>query len=320
MMQWLSSRLAYSVILARWHPWAVVVGIGCCSVLWSPLPTLATPLTARSSVNAVILRPGEPEQQRVDEALAVLSQADVVYLGETHTHPADHVAKLQIIQSLYRLRPTWVIGLEAFQHPDQELLDQYVVGQRTEAQLRIDSQYEQRWGYAWDFYAPVLRFAKTHQLAVVALNVPTEITRKVARQGLESLTTAEWQLIPSRAALQFGPKRYRQRLQRLYDEMHQGKGNSQNFERFFTAQVLWDETMAEQIVKAMQRYPAAQIVVVVGQGHLLFGDGIPARVERRVKAMRRPLRQVSVLLNPEPAWLNNEATPAIADYFWYSSP
>src|SRR4028118_1600443 len=61
-----------------------------------------------------------------------------------------------------------------------------------------------------------------------------------------------------------------------------GQGNSTSFERFFTAQVLWDETMADKIAQFLKANPNYQVVVLAGTGHIIYGYGIPSRVARRL--------------------------------------
>ncbi len=260
------------------------------------------------------------QQQYVDRTavLQKLAQADVVYLGETHDRLADHQAQLEILQALHHLRPQIAIGMEMFQRPYQSVLDRYIAGRLTDDALQDQSQYKKRWGYAWEFYAPVLHFAKTNQLPVVALNTPTEATRKTSRLGLDSLTLAERRFIPPLSAIVLGPATYRQRIQQIYDGIHHGKSNNASFDRFFQAQVLWDETMAERIAQTLQQQPETLVIVLVGQGHLLYGDGIPQRVARRFNQMSwrsRPLSQASVLLNLDTPMQSDRH---IADFSWHS--
>lgn len=199
-----------------------------------------------------------------------------------------------------------------FQRPYQSVLNRYLTGALTEAVLQDQSQYQKRWGNSWEFYAPILRFAKANGLPVIALNTPTEVTRKVSRSGLESLTWADRRFIPSRSTIVLGSNSYRDRLQQSYAEMHHGNGS---FERFFEAQVLWDETMADRIAETLQQ-PGTLVVVLVGQGHITYGDGIPARVYRRMQAARsQPLQQFSLLLSADS---ETRGDRQIADYLWQS--
>ena len=282
------------------------------------LPTVAAPIDTSETVAAVAFNLHQQQEEAPTAVLKTLAQANVIYLGETHDRPADHQAQLEIIQALQQLRPKLIIGMEMFQRPYQSVLNRYLAGALTEAELQIQSQYQQRWGYPWGYYAPILRFAQSHRLPVVALNTPTEITRKTARTGLKSLTLTERRFIPPPSAVILGPQTYRDRMQKLYGD-HGGNGGSINLEQFFQAQVLWDETMAERIAQTLQQQPEALIVVLVGQGHILYGDGIPTRVARRVQSTRSrsTLNQISLLLNVDAPEMRRDRQ--IADYLW-SSP
>jgi uncharacterized iron-regulated protein len=260
-----------------------------------------------------IVRPGISQPVNPDTILQQLSQADVVYLGETHDRPADHVAQLKIIQALQQRRAKLAIGMEMFQRPYQFVLNQYLAGKLSETELLERSEYQTRWGFPWKFYAPIVQFAKTKQLPIMALNTPREVTRKVARNGLESLTLADKRFIPPLSEVLLTPESYRQRIRQIYDQMHQGKGNNTGFDRFFQAQVLWDETMAESIAQTLKQNPGTLVVVLVGQGHLPYGEGVPNRVARRMQAAKS-FTQVSVLLNPPEEFQQDKA---IADYFLY---
>jgi len=248
------------------------------------------------------------------EILQELVKADVVYLGETHDSPEDHKAQLHILQALHQQNRKIVIAMEMFQRPYQSVLDQYLAGKITEAQLVEQSEYEKRWAFPWEYYAPILRFAKAQQLPVLALNTPTEVTRKVARNGLESLTATERRYIPPLSEIRTDNAEYRQMVQKSYEQHHQaGHGNSSSFERFFTAQVLWDETMADAIAQFLKAHPDYQVVVLAGQTHIVYGYGIPSRVARRLN--NNQFVQRSVLLGiPEKEQPTGEK--AIADYFW----
>jgi uncharacterized iron-regulated protein len=277
--------------------WAWLLSIFLCFASPAPAQTVFSPIHQGFSPQIVLRQ---------------LAAANVVYLGETHDNPADHRAQLKIIQALHQKQPQLAIALEMFQRPYQPALDRYLAGQITEAELRQQSQFDQRWGYDWEHYAPILRFAKAKRLPVIALNTPTEVTRKVARQGLESLTASDRQFIPPASEIRTDNQAYRQRIQKIFTEMHQGHSSSKNFEQFFQAQVLWDETMADRIAQFATTYPDYQIVVLAGQGHIIYGDGIPSRVARRLKNSPNFVQRL-VLLNPENV---ENGDRAIADYLW----
>ena len=287
------------------------------AVLVCTFPVSAqTPISAASTSPEVSV--SSPQKQSYDpqSVLQQLATADVVYLGETHDDINDHQAQLAIIQSLHRLNPNLAIAMEMFQRPYQSALDRYLAGTITETQLKELTEYETRWGFPWEYYAPILRFAKENRLPVIALNAPTEITRKVSRSGLESLTLADRRFVPPASDLRAETEAYRERMRLIYQEIHQGKGNSNQFDRFFLAQILWDETMAERVSQFLRDSPKTHVVVLAGQGHIIYGDGIPSRVARRMQTTQRgSLLQSLILLNPSPETATKSDRP-IADYFW----
>ena len=253
-----------------------------------------------------------PPKHTHSEIISELAKADIVYLGETHDRLEDHQAQLEIIQALYQQNSQMAIALEMFQRPYQPVLDQYLAGEINEVELREKSEYDQRWGFEWEYYAPILRFAQAHQLPVLALNTPTEVTRKVARQGLESLSPQERRYIPPFSEIRTDNDNYRRLIREVYDlHAHEGHGNSEDFERFFTTQVLWDETMAEKVAQFWQANPDYQVVVLAGRGHIAYGYGIPSRVARRLSGSSLIAR--SVLMSAQEAEPEEESQ---ADYFW----
>lgn len=227
-----------------------------------------------------------------------LAKAEIIYLGEIHDNFEDHQKQKQIIQQLHQRRPKIAIAMEMFQLQYQEIINQYLAGKLTEAELLKKSEYEKRWGFTWEYYAEILRFAKKNKLPVLALNTPSEITRKVAMEGWEKLTAAEKKLIPPLAEINLDNREYRQLVLAAFQK-HQagGHGNSDSADRFFLAQVLWDETMASGIAKFVLDNPDFQVVVLAGQGHIAYNYGIPSRVERRLKE-KQNFTQRSVLLSP----------------------
>ena len=268
---------------------------------------------------STLTRPSQPDLQPSEHLQALtrsLTGSQVIYLGETHDSEWDHQIQLKVLQSLQDRNPKLILAMEMFQRPYQGVLDRYLKGELSEAELIDRTEYQTRWGFPWELYAPILRFSQSKNIPVVALNTPTEVTRKVSRKGLESLTLADRRFIPPLSEIQLGPVWYQDRIQKIYTEMHQGKGNSDGLTRFFQAQVLWDETMADHIARTVKQYPQHQIVVLVGQGHLMYGDGIPDRVLRRLHKSHPEFSQVMLLLNPDPSFpLTDPVTKrSIADW------
>lgn len=246
-----------------------------------------------------------------------LVKAKVVYLGETHDSVEDRQAQLKIIREMHRQNRKIAIAMEMFQRPFQSAIDSYLAGKLTEEQLVDRTEYDRRWRFPWESYAPFLRFAKENQLPVLALNTPTEVTRKVATQGLDSLNTEDKKYIPPLSEIRTDNAEYRQMLLEIYQQ-HQkaGQGNSTAFERFLQAQVLWDETMAEKIAEFVKANPEYQVIVLAGKGHIIYGYGIPSRVERRLGTGKVKVRSVLFSSPQNPVLSADKRT---ADFVWQHS-
>jgi len=252
------------------------------------------------------------------QALQQLAKAKVVYLGENHDNAKDHQLQLEIIEQLQKKNSKLAIALEMFQRPYQGVVNDYLAGKIDEQELLSKSEYQKRWGYPWEYYAPIIQFAKAKKLPVLAINTPTEITRLVAKNGLDSLTPQQRKYIPPLSEIHTDNAEYRQLMLGIFQQ-HQAdaKGNSPDFERFFQAQVLWDETMAEGIAKFIKTNPGYQVVVLVGQGHIVYNYGIPSRVARRLKNL--PLTQRSMILSNVVEEKTQRNVP-IADFvFWHEN-
>ncbi len=249
-----------------------------------------------------------PSQQAI---LRQLQTANVSYLGETHDRVADRQHQLAIIQALLNYHPHLAIGMEMFQRPAQPILDRYLAGEITETELRTQTEFDRRWGFSWDDFVPLLRFAKTNRIQLIALNTPTEITRKVAKQGLEGLTTAELEYIPPIDQIDRSNTRYRESILASYQQ-HLGNAPiaSKTFDRFYTAQLLWDETMAERVANFVKQQPDTHVVILAGRAHILYGYGIPDRVRRRMGQAK--FTHKTVLLTDE----GDKQPPPPADFIW----
>jgi uncharacterized iron-regulated protein len=217
-----------------------------------------------------------------------LAQKQVVFVGETHNQLGHHLAQLDIIRGLHARHDDLVIGVEYFQVPFQPALDAYILGRITEKELLQQTEYFERWRFDYRLYRPILQYAREHGIRLLALNIRSEISRKVARSGIESLSADERAQIPQE--IDRSDTAYRERLRSVF-EAHRKRGVTPgNFEWFVEAQLLWDETMAETAAEYLRAHPGHHMVILAGSGHLLYGAGIPRRLLRRV-----PLDSVIVI-------------------------
>ncbi|MEL7237978.1 MAG: ChaN family lipoprotein [Planctomycetota bacterium] len=117
--------------------------------------------------------------------------------------------------------------------------------------------------------------------------------------------------------IDFDQANYRASLKSVFDQHNMGSG-SMTFDNFYTAQLLWDETMAQRVAEVMNAPDAPKtMVVLAGSGHIRYGFGIPQRAARRGA---EPYQTVlPVLLDHLDVPLANLAADNIADYLWVMS-
>ncbi|MBA3503067.1 MAG: ChaN family lipoprotein [Deltaproteobacteria bacterium] len=248
----------------------------------------------------------------VDEAAfwAYLQKARAVCVGEDHPNPHHHWVQLRVVEEIGKRKPAKLgLGLEMIQRPFQGPLDDYSAKRIDAAALRSRVGWEERWGYDWEFYGPTIDAAIQSGASVIALNASKELSKKISRQGLDSLTPEEKANVPE---LKLDDATHRAWFDGLMSEMggagahsqkkegdpaevkpdpHKEKENPHksphgaappmpSAERIYTVQVLWDETMADLSAKWLAANPSGQLVILAGNGHC-HDSAIVARLKRR---------------------------------------
>lgn len=218
-----------------------------------------------------------PSITNLEKVVEDIRDKKVVYVGEHHDEFAHHINQLNIIKELYKTNKKLAIGMEMFQRPFQRVIDNYINGTIDEKEFLKKTEYFKRWKLDYNLYKPIVDFAKQNKVPIIALNVDSGIVEKVAQNGINSLTEEEKKNLPTE--MDFSDREYKERLREIFNQhssLRQG-----NFDFFFQAQILWDETMAESIDRFLRDNSDYQIVVLTGNGHLSYGSGIPKRVFRR---------------------------------------
>ncbi len=223
---------------------------------------------------------------------ADVARADVVLIGEQHDDPNSHRLELAVLEALARRQVAVTLSLEMFERDVQTSVDAYLSGSSTEDDFLKNSRPWPR--YATD-YRPLVEFAKRQRWPVVAANVPRRIAADAARTGkaaIDALTTTDRSLVA--ADLQCPHDTYFDRFaEQMGSGGHQSASTSASAadtttERYYWAQCIKDETMAESIASAFARMAGKPGVVVhvTGSFHSDYGDGTGERVRRRLPGRR----------------------------------
>jgi len=210
-----------------------------------------------------------------------LAQHRTVFVGETHTNYNDHLNQLAVIK---RLHKHWgkdtSIGLEMIQRPFQFFLDNYIAGKISEKDMLRGTQWYKRWKYDFRLYRPIFDYAKQHQIPLIALNIPKELTKRITKVGIDKLSKQEREQLPP--IIDRSNKAYTKRIKSVFSgHTHT---SSKGFDKFLDAQLGWDEGMAFTAANYLRTHPSKKMIILAGSGHMVNYQGIPDRLDRQIKS------------------------------------
>jgi uncharacterized iron-regulated protein len=238
-------------------------------------PMATTPSTPETPLEGVRFPDGAALDAEGLEAL--LREVDVVYVGERHDAAVDHEVQARVVSML---GPD-VVGMEMFQQPFQAALDAYGRGEIDEPAMLERTEWAARWGMPFDAYRPVVEAARAAGARVVALNAPREWTRTIARQGLEALAPEVRAALPELDTTSAEHRAMVMEALSGHGAHGGGEMSPETLERFYLAQLLWDEAMGARLAEALAERPGLRAVVIAGRMHVQRGLGIPRTASRR---------------------------------------
>ena len=237
-----------------------------------------------------VYRSGKKRFEDFESMLADVARADVVFLGEQHDDPGTHRLERAALEGIARRRGKVVLALEMFERDAQPTLDGYLAGKVTEADFLKAAR---PWPKYTTDYRPMVELARAKGWPVVAGNVPRRLASLIGRKGLigvDSLPAADRALIAGQ--LTCPRDKYYERFKAEMGDMsgHGAKITPEEaaamIGRFYDAQCVKDETMAEAIVAARAKSPDAVIVHVNGSFHSDYRMGTAQRTKSRLVGAR----------------------------------
>lgn len=232
-----------------------------------------------------------------------VSTADVLHLGEQHDDRGTHALQQAVLEGLARRGVQVVVSLEMIERDVQGLLDRYLAGAIPESTFVADSR---PWNNYVDDYRPLVEFAKAKGWPVVASNIPRPLASAVSRNGLAvfdtlNATTRSWAAADNQCSTDTTYGRKFTSLMGGMETHGDAAMPAAAMERFYAAQCVKDEAMAESIARALDAHPDAVIVHAAGGFHVEASLGTVERVTRRAQdgsVQRRDVKQVVVMFRP----------------------
>lgn len=199
-------------------------------------------------------------------------KSDIIVIGELHDVMEHHRFQLKVIQAIYQSEKKIAIAMEMFRADAQKDLDDWVSGKLSEEEFR--KVFKDNWKTGWELYSDILLYARENKISIVGLNVPSEITRKVAQRGFASLTKEELKRLPEGVTCDIS-----ETYMNFVKKTHEFHGGKRDFINFCEAQMLWDKAMAINTINYMKKNNVKKAILITGKGHA-WKHAIPEQINK----------------------------------------
>jgi len=262
-----------------------------CAVLWWPVQGVAGQAVlhmklgdpARRGREVALTLDGITDTATGDlitprQMAARLADTGLLFIGENHTNMDFHTAQLRTIKALHEAGREVLIGLEMFPYTQQPALDHWNDGLVTDKGFVELAGWYRYWGYHWNYYRDIFRYARAQGIRLYAVNTPRSVVKRVRKKGFQDLSAEEAGHLPPTIDVSNADH---QKMYRAFfdpgDALHM---SGKALEGMYRAQVTWDATMGWNALQALKEHggPGAIMVVLIGAGHVTFGLGAERQI------------------------------------------
>lgn len=297
---------------------------------WIPAMAQSTPHSSSTYLPQRVYDANDKRYSDFESMLADLARHDVVFVGEQHNDPSTHKLERAILEGIARRRGDIVVAMEMFERDVQTTINDYLAGRSTEEEFLEASR---PWpGYMTD-YRPLIELARLRSWRVIASNTPRRLASEYSKKGLDltgTLPESDRKLVAEEIKCPFDD------YYKLFSEVmgkghpaHGGGGqdaekNSEGrnpvVDRFYFAQCVKDETMAESIARQFNATAAGKssplVVHFNGAFHSDYKFGAAARAIRRMPQSK--VKVVTVIPVDDLDQLDVEEYKTRGDYVIFS--
>lgn len=218
-------------------------------------------LSAQKDPLYKVYNTADKKEITLDQLIKEISLAQVVFFGEEHNDSVAHVLQLEVFKGLHNIHGKKIsLSMEMFQTDVQLVLNEYLAGQITEKNLLVDARPWQN----YKDYRPLVEYAKSKGIYVLAANAPSRYTNRVTRHGVQSLKelSTEGKKLIAPLPIDTLTGRYYEKFVGLLGG-HAGMGNM----KIYQSQNVWDATMASKIAKLAKKRSIKQVLHLNGRFH-----------------------------------------------------
>ena len=208
------------------------------------------------------------------EFFEALMDYHIIFVGEVHDSHEAHDAELTILTGLAERDSSLVLALEMFERDVQELLDAYLKGTIPEDKFL---ELSRPWPNYLEDYRPLVEFAKTKSIPVIAANIPQKTASAVAMANRIALDVLGEDRIYLPKLLHLDSKKYYKLFMATMGQMpHSEPMGRMNPKGLYKAQVLKDAVMAASIEPFLDHH----ILFCCGHFHSDYHLGIPYQLQK----------------------------------------
>lgn len=216
----------------------------------------------------------------VDNVIARLDSADVLFFGEEHNDSTCHVLEYLLFKGIAQKYPgKTALSMEMFETDCQEVMNEYLDSLIREKNFITEAR---AW-HNYKDYRPLVEYAKAEKIPVLAANAPARYVNMVSRMGLSSLekldkTARSW-LPPLPIDTATGA--YYSKFLEIMGG-HSTMGGMQMYQ----AQNVWDATMGWSIAQFCKKHHDYKILQVNGGFHSEEKLGAAAQLKKYAPKLR----------------------------------
>lgn len=242
----------------------------------------------------------------VKKFVSDVSEANIIIIGELHDNERHHQFQLTVIEELQKKGERFAIALEMFRKENQRILDDFIFDS-VSLDLFLKTYYE-NWSAPWRLYSSIFLFAKDKKIPLLGINIPKEITEKVAEKGFFSLSKKDLEKLPPDVLCDVDDD-YVSFIKKIFG-LH--SKNDKEFKNFCEAQVLWDKSMAFYVLDYLKRNPEKKVIVLTGAVH-----SWKSAVATQLKRLNKDVEIITLLPQIYGSVEPDKLTTKDADYMLY---
>lgn len=256
------------------------------------------------------------ESRYIDvEALkAMVSDAEVILLGESHTNPIHHAQQNLLLQHLAQSKKSLALVMEMLNREQQSDIPQALVAAKAELDAFDEMLGFSQKGWEWPLYRELINTAVTFELPVVAANLSRETARGLVKQGMAAMPETLREYFSQAGKLDENSQHV---LIDSIRESHCGMIPEPLLESLALAQRARDVSMAAALIDAEE----AQRVLIAGAQHVRKDYGVAQVIAKLVPE----LKTVTVAMRPVEANslkagdYSSSSSPISFDYVWFTA-